>query len=678
MELKQLEQAATEAFSQDNFQRAIALYKKCIEVAPDDVNYYWNLGLSLLLAGEETEAQDVWMSVILEVQLSSDEEKSKEYNYQLSQLLKNEAQKRDERGHLRQSVTLYKAILDLFGEDEKIHYHLGHILSALGEKQEAISYLEKATNLNPNLIEAWKTLGDLSIGLGKTAKAIPYYEKAKELGLQDVKMLKELGLALEIEGEYQKAVTTYKTALAINSDDAGTQFRFATALPVIPQSKSEIENARDRCQNQIHELLQASITLQNPMEEVKKTTFFLAYHGKLNVNLQQQVSHLYEKACPSLIWTAPHCQNYPRKSHTKKLKIGFFSKYFRHHTIAKLNRGLIANLSRENFSVIVFSVPQKRDPYREFIQNQADQFITIEEDLATARQAIAEQELDILFYPEIGMDLFTFLLAFSRLAPVQCVTWGHPMTTGINNIDYFFSSVALEPENAQKNYTEELICLQNLSPYYYPLSLPESLQKQRRELGLPEANHLYVCPQSLFKLHPDFDLILAEILEADSLGNIVLLNGGKENYSNLLRQRFQQTISEVIDRIIILPRLSEADFLNLVLQADVMLDPIYFGGGNTTYEALGLGTPVVTLPGNHLRSRISYACYRQMEFLDCIAETTEEYINLALKLGTNPDYRQAISQKILAKNYKLFQNQDAMQEMEAKLYEIGHYSRIKD
>lgn len=268
------------------------------------------------------------------------------------------------------------------------------------------------------------------------------------------------------------------------------------------------------------------------------------------------------------------------------------------------------------------------------------------------------------------MDFFTYLLAFSRLAPIQCVTWGHPMTTAIKNIDYFFSSVALEPENPKNNYIETLICLENLSPYYYPLSLPESLQKTRSELGLPENNHLYICPQSLFKLHPDFDLILSAILHADPLGKIILLNGGKENYSKLLKKRFEQTIPDVIDQIIILPRLSEADFLNLVLQADVMLDPIYFGGGNTTYEALGLGTPVVTLPGNHLRSRISYACYQQMDFLDCVAHNIEEYINIAVNIGTNPEYRQIISQTILAKNYKLFQNQEALKEMEQQLLKL--------
>ena len=40
-------------------------------------------------------------------------------------------------------------------------------------------------------------------------------------------------------------------------------------------------------------------------------------------------------------------------------------------------------------------------------------------DLDTARKAVARQELDVLVYPDIGMEPFTYLMAFARLAPVQ-------------------------------------------------------------------------------------------------------------------------------------------------------------------------------------------------------------------------------------------------------------------
>ena len=118
------------------------------------------------------------------------------------------------------------------------------------------------------------------------------------------------------------------------------------------------------------------------------------------------------------------------------------------------------------------------------------------------------------------MSPTTYFLAFSRLAPVQIVSWGHPETTGIDTIDYFLSSTLLETNLKVKKYSERLICLSQFPLYYKP---PENLGliKKRSDLNLPEKNRLYGCPQSLFKLHPDFDAILAKILLRDPKANIV-------------------------------------------------------------------------------------------------------------------------------------------------------------
>ena len=70
----------------------------------------------------------------------------------------------------------------------------------------------------------------------------------------------------------------------------------------------------------------------------------------------------------------------------------------------------------------------------------ADEVVPLPQDLASCRERIQAWSLDVLVYPEIGMDPVAFFLAFARLAPVQAVWWGHPDTTGIPTIDYFISS----------------------------------------------------------------------------------------------------------------------------------------------------------------------------------------------------------------------------------------------
>src|SRR5256885_1044518 len=75
--------------------------------------------------------------------------------------------------------------------------------------------------------------------------------------------------------------------------------------------------------------------------------------------------------------------------------------------------------------------------------------------------------VDVLVYTDIGMDTTTYSLAFSRLAPVQCVTWGHPETTGLETIDYFVSSGEMETVEADNHYSERLVRLPSLTFYYH-------------------------------------------------------------------------------------------------------------------------------------------------------------------------------------------------------------------
>ena len=154
--------------------------------------------------------------------------------------------------------------------------------------------------------------------------------------------------------------------------------------------------------------------------------------------------------------------------------------------------------------------PVLDDEMARAIRAASDRVVVLPPALDAARRAIAELELDVLFYEDIGMDAFTYFLAFARLAPVQCVSYGHPDTTGIANVDYWVSNDLFEPADAAGHYSERLFLLRDpgTTAYYYrPQLVPPA--KRREEFGLPEGATLYLCPQSLFKLHPDFDAILA-------------------------------------------------------------------------------------------------------------------------------------------------------------------------
>lgn len=297
----------------------------------------------------------------------------------------------------------------------------------------------------------------------------------------------------------------------------------------------------------------------------------------------------------------------------------------RSHTIGRLYRGLIANLDRDKIHVSVLVPPQATDPIFKFITESAGEAVALPENPQVAQQTIAQKQLDILVFPDIGMVLQTYFLAFARLAPVQCVCWGHPDTTGIDTIDYFVSSELLEPEGAEEHYSEKLHQLSTLPTYYYR---PENLKnpKTRSDFGFDKKADLYLCPQTLFKFHPDFYPMLAGVSKKDPKGVLVMVDGQFKNWAEQVKANLQTHGKGLAIRIHFVPPQQHDDFLSLIMLADVMLDTPHFSGGNTNYEAFAFGTPVVTLPGAFMRGRVTQALYNKMGVTDCIAETADDYI----------------------------------------------------
>jgi predicted O-linked N-acetylglucosamine transferase (SPINDLY family) len=368
------------------------------------------------------------------------------------------------------------------------------------------------------------------------------------------------------------------------------------------------------------------------------------------------------RANPSLAWTAPHCLA-PSPVRGRRIRVGFVSAYFYEHSIGRLTHGLIEHLSRDRFEVTVFHARKSGDALSAAIDASADRAVRLPNRLREARERIAAEALDVLVYPDIGMNRMTYHLAFARLAPVQCVMWGHPDTTGLATIDHFISSAALEPEGADRHYSERLHRLSRLPTHFRRPSAPVA-PLTRATLGLDEDATLYVCPQTLFKLHPDYDAILAEILRRDRRGRLVMIEGPSRHWSRDWHARFAQAGADVADRAVFLPRMPHADFLRLLVTADALLDPTVFSGGTTSYAALGLGAPIVTWPGRFMRGRVTYACYRQLGVMDCVVDSADAYVETAVRLANDPAWRAGVGARLVAAQANLFEDVGVVRELE--------------
>jgi predicted O-linked N-acetylglucosamine transferase (SPINDLY family) len=135
----------------------------------------------------------------------------------------------------------------------------------------------------------------------------------------------------------------------------------------------------------------------------------------------------------------------------------------------------------------------------------------------------------------------------------------------------------------------------------------------------------------------------------------------------LLIKRLTRGAPDIAARIVVLPTLSRADFVALLAASDVMLDPLHYSGGNTSLEAFSVGTPIVTWPGAFMRGRHTHGFYRLMGLDDCIARGPAHYVELAVRLGTDPAWRAAVSGRIVAASGVLFENLESVRGLEAFL-----------
>ncbi len=522
-----------------------------------------------------------------------------------------------EQGHFAHAVEALLNAVAARPNSPHLHNHLGNAYQDLGRQDLAEQSYRQAIAVDEKFAPAHQNLGYLLINFGRLDEGLEHLQQAQSLQPADV-----------------------------------NRVMLATALPIVYESADDVARRREHLVGSVDQLVTDRVTIDASNTTVP-TNFFSAYAGYDDCDVQRKLARLFRVPQP----VAPG-----RRWSSGKIHVGFLSSHFHDHTIGRLNLGRVKLLDRDKFHVTVIVLGHHRDSMAEEFRRVADRLVEPSGPLAAMRTQIAELNLDVLLFTDIGMNTTTYSLAMSRLAPVQCVTWGHPVTTGYQSLDYFISSDLLETRDAEIHYSERLIRLANLGTYYYRPRAAGA--RSRADWGLDPERHLYFCAQTLFKMHPDFDEVLAGILRGDPAGDLVLIEGRQPTWTRLLRGRFERVMPDVAQRIIFLPPQPNADFLDLNASADVLVDTLHFGGGNTSYEGLAVGTPIVTLPGKFMRGRITQALYRKMGLTDCVVESPQQYVDLAIRLGVDADYRQAMSRRILDRCGVLFEDPDEVRELE--------------
>ncbi len=568
--------------------------------------------------------------------------------------------------------------------------NLGNALRSAGRIADAIAAAARAIDIDPNYALAWANLGNLRRQGGDDAGAETALRRALALDVRQRGAWLALGGILRERSVLTEAAECFARAAALDARDANPCYQlggtlaerddlpaaraaFAEAerrdasmlratiareltLPMLADSRDALAASRAAFEAGLGRLERAlparvaAISGERVVDELRWTNFLLAYQGGDDRPLQARYGALLARlvALRAPSWVAPRAARTP----VGRIRVGFASTSFRDGTAGRYFESWIAGLPRDEFDVHVYHFLPEIDVLAQRIADRADVFRHLP--LALPSQAapvIGNDDLDLLVYPELGMGAVLFALAALRLAPVQCVGWGHPVTTGLPQIDVYLSCAAMEPPDAQSHYTERLLTLPGIGTAYRLPQVPPAVS--RASLGLPEGVPLLLCPQSLFKIHPDNDALFARVLAAVPGAQLVFFAGRDPQ----ITQRFVARLARsgiVGERWRVLPQCGHEDFLRINGACDVMLDTLHWSGGNTSLDALACGLPIVTLPGRFMRGRQSAGMLRLMGLDELVAADEDVYVRTVTRVAGDAACRATLSARIRAARGAIF------------------------
>ena len=583
-------------------------------------------------------------------------------------------------GQLAEAVDAIRKALALQPDYAFGHATLGLLERDLGDDTAAEASLRMALRLRPDLRGALVGLAGLLQRQSRLDESAQLYVRALELAPAANEWF-QLGSVLAERGEPAQARDAFARALAADPTHLRAALGLHLTLPMLYDDAAHIASARTAYADG----LTALESLVEPctrgrsapqlLDSWQWSNFLLPYQGLDDKLLQQRYAELVAR---SIDIGAPDLrQPMPRTSVVgRRIRVGFASAFFKVGTVGMYFRRWITGLDRSRFELFAYHLHPGVDTLGSEIAASVDHFrhlVGPRWRVAEVAAAIRDDALDVLVYLELGMHSVSFALAALRLAPVQCAAWGHPTTTGHPTVDYYLSAAAMEPPGATAHYSERLVLLPGIGTQYSPPAIPEDTDRAR--FSLPQDKTLLLCPQSLFKVHPDNDDLLAAVLAAAPNTTLVLFEGRHPALTDRFMRRLERAFVArgiaIRERAIVLPSLSHPDYLRVNRACDAMVDTLHWSGGNTSLDALACELPVVTLPGALMRGRQTAGMLEVIGATELIAANRDDYVRIAVKLATDAAWRDEQRARIRNGRDRLFDDRAPIDRLQAFLQEVA-------
>ena len=494
------------------------------------------------------------------------------------------------------------------------------VLVEQGMLVRAQGLLRRALALDPGFPPAHANLGLCLLRDGKPSLAIGVLTRTLQLGPPDPMTLLNFGAALDGAGRKAEAQAAYRVALVIAPDFARAIYNEA----VLAQGRGEVEAAIG--------LFRRTLAIMPGEARV---------HGHLIFALTYRADFGNRRRAAEVArWAARHARLDPPPMPPaplatlagRRLRIGYLSSDFRTHPVARNVEGLIRCHDRSAFEVALYSATPETDAATERLKHLADLWrdLARSDDAAIARQ-IRQDRTDILVILGAHTGDNRPLVAAYRPAPV--IVSAHDLgTTGMAEIGYWLTDATLHPPDTPERFVETLVRL----PCFYLHVPPEAPPVRPRAAGRDAT--IFISANNPAKLGPETVALWSRVLAAVPGAELVLKfvdAFADPSTQRLFEDRFAaHEISR--DRLVFASGAREsANHLARIGDADIALDPFPFNGSTTTFEALWMGLPVVSLAGSCFAGRVGASLLTAAGLPELLAADGDDYVRIAAALAAD-------------------------------------------
>lgn len=491
---------------------------------------------------------------------------------------------------------------------------------------EALTDFDHALRLKPDLGQALANRARTLVETGDLHGGIEYYRKARAVAPDlEAALLGEARLLVS-SGYLSEALDNCRRA--VRNDP-----RSVEALTILGQClghQGKIEEAL--------ELYDQVLALQPDHEgAITRKIFALDFDTRVGFPEHQAVRKVWWTEIGSKIPKIAEERRQNVLDPDRRLTVGYVSGDFRDHSAALVFGPVLRNHDKSAIEIICYSCTSLADSVTGEFRGVADKWVDAWRlsDDQLADQILADR-VDIL----VDLSGFTSgnrLTVFARKpAPIQVTAWGHATGNGMPEVDYLFSDPVSTPAEVRHLFAEKVYDLPCLITIDAP---PEAVKPALRPPCLSNRYVTFGVFNRIDKISADAVRVWSQILKSVPQSKLTIKHGALNDAAlrELLVGRFTShgIAPERIQCLGSTPRLEQFAAYEGI---DICLDPFPQNGGVSTWEALQVGVPVLAKLGNSNASRAAGAILCSIGLNEWVAETETQYIDLALKYASQPDY----------------------------------------